>query len=147
MVKSKQANYEEDFYAWALHNAQLLREKKLTEVDIKNIAEEIESMGKSEKRELMNRLAILLAHLLKWKFQPVRRSSSWKYTIKEQRIRLHDLLEESPSLKNALEDKIAHVYEHAVVLVVGETGLSETALPDACPFLLAQLLDKHFFPE
>src|SRR5579872_5517180 len=103
MAKNIQQEYEKDFYAWAVHNARLLRAGKLSEIDVENIAEEIESMGKSEKRELISRLAILLSHLLKWKCQPERRSRSWKLTIKEQRFELIDLLAESPSLKHEIE--------------------------------------------
>lgn len=113
MAKNIHKEYEKDFYAWAIHNAQLLREGKLSEVDIENIAEEIEDMGKSEKRELINRLAVLIAHLLKWKFQSSRRSNSWKYPVKEQRLRLNRLMKESPSLKNELEKRIHEAYEDA----------------------------------
>lgn len=91
MTMKRKQKYEKDFYAWAIHNAKMLRERRLSEIDIENIAEEIESLGKSEKRELLNRLAVLLAHLLKWKFQPAKQSNSWKFTIKEQRFELKDL--------------------------------------------------------
>lgn len=91
--------YEQDFYAWANRNAQLIRAGKLSEIDVENIAEELEGMGRSEKRAFINRLAILLAHLLKWHFQPALRSRSWQYTIRAQRDQLYDLLEDSPSLK------------------------------------------------
>ena len=147
MAKNIHKEYDKDFYAWTVHNAQLLRAGKLVEIDVLNIAEEIESMGKSEKRELTNRLAILLAHLLKWKFQSARRSNSWKYTIKEQRIQLDDLLEESPSLKKLLEKRMNHAYEHAVVIAVKETGLDEKKFPKICPFTFKQCLNQKFFPE
>lgn len=146
MTKRTQQSYEQDFYAWAIHNSKLLREGKLSQIDIEHIAEEIESMGKSEKRELINRLAVLLAHLLKWEFQSERRSNSWKYTIKEQRLRLHTLLKESPSLKKSLQENIPHAYEHAIVIAVGETDLNEKTFPSKCPFSLQQALDKNFFP-
>lgn len=146
MAKTIQNEYEKDFYAWTIHNAQLLREGKLSEIDIENVAEEIESMGKSEKRELINRLAVLLAHLLKWELQSERRSNSWKYTIKEQRLRLQDLLKDSPSLKSSLVENLDHAYEHAMVIAIGETDLSEKKFPKKCPFSLHQILDKEFFP-
>jgi len=145
-MKRKQ-EYEKDFYAWAIHNAQLLREGKLTEIDIENIAEEIESMGKSEKRELINRLAALLAHLLKWKFQVARRSNSWKYTIKEQRLRLTRLISDSPSLKKELEKHIDEAYEDACYMALSETGLNEETFPKKCPFSFEESLSKDFFPE
>jgi hypothetical protein len=146
MNKNAHKKYEKDFYAWTIYNAQLLREGKLSEIDVENIAEEIESMGKSEKRELISRLAVLLAHLLKWEFQSERRSNSWKYTLKEQRLRLHDLLKESPSLKKSLEENLNHAYEHAIMIAVGETDLSEKIFPKKCPFSLQQAFDQDFFP-
>ena len=96
------ANYNKDFYAWLMKNASLLRQHKFSEVDIEHIAEELESMGKSEKRELTSRLTVLLAYLLKWKFQPALRSGSWKNTMLTQRIDILELLENSPSLKYEL---------------------------------------------
>ncbi len=139
--------YDKDFYAWAIHNAVLLRKKRLSEIDIENIAEEIESMGKSEKRELINRLAVLLAHLLKWKFQSERQCKSWELTIKEQRIELIDLLEDSPSLKHELEKKFSHTYQKALLIAEKETGLPQKTFPKKCPFTLKQSLDRKFFPK
>lgn len=146
-MTSKNLSYNKDFYAWAINNARLLRAGKLSEIDIENIAEEIESMGKSEKRELINRLAVLLAHLLKWKFQSTRRSNSWKYTIKEQRLRLNRLLAESPSLKKELEKKLNESYQDACYIALSETGLDEAIFPKKCPFSLRQALEQDFFPK
>ncbi|TAK72854.1 MAG: DUF29 domain-containing protein [Gammaproteobacteria bacterium] len=142
-----QKEYEKDFYAWAIHNAKLLREGNLSKVDIEHVAEEIESMGKSEKRELINRLALLIAHLLKWEYQPGMRGNSWRYTIKEQRIQIIQLLDESPSLKRELENKLEQAYEQAIVSALKETGLSEDIFPEECPFSLKQCLNHHFFPD
>lgn len=139
--------YEKDFYAWTLHNVELMRQGKLSEIDVENIAEEIESMGKSDKRELINRLAVLIAHLLKWKFQSMKKSKSWMYTIKDQRIKLNKLLSDSPSLKSSLGEKMEEAYEHAVVIGISETGLDEATFPKKSPFTLVQILDKDFFPE
>src|SRR5579872_3863392 len=147
MATKRKQEYENDFYAWAIHNAQLLRERKLSEIDIENIAEEIESMGKSEKRELINRLAILLAHLLKWKFQPIKQSKSWQLTIKEQRFQLIKLFEESPSLKHEIELKLEEAYEQAMIIAERETGFEENNFPKNCPFSLKQVLDQKFFPR
>ena len=88
--------YDRDFYAWANEQAALLRAGKLTEADIENIAEEIESMGRSEKRELVSRLTILLQHLLKWQFQPGRHSTSWRLSIENTRLQLEDHLRRQP---------------------------------------------------
>jgi hypothetical protein len=147
MATKRKNEYEKDFYAWAIHNAQLLREGKLSEIDIENVAEEIESMGKSEKRELINRLAILLAHLLKWQFQPIKQSNSWQLTIKEQRFQLIKLFEESPSLKHEIELKLAEAYEQAIIIAERETGVEEKNFPKNCPFSLQQALDQRFFPK
>jgi Domain of unknown function DUF29 len=138
--------YNEDFYAWAVHSAELIRQGKFSEVDTENVAEELESMGRSDKRKLLNRLALLMAHLLKWQFQPARRSNSWKYTIKEQRLKLRDLLEESPSLRHELELKLSHAYEQSVLIAVRQTGLDEASFPKQCPYNLAQCFDE-FLPE
>ena len=99
--------YRQDFYAWAMEQAALLRAGRLDAADIENIAEEIESMGRGEKRELVNRLTVLLMHLLKWNFQPGFRSASWSSGIREQRIRLKNNLEDSPSLKAKLDEAYA----------------------------------------
>lgn len=139
--------YNKDFYAWAIHNAALLRQGKFSEMDVEHVAEEIESMGKSEKRELINRLAILLSHLLKWQFQPMRRSNSWKCTIKEQRFELIDLLKESPSLKHELEKQLIHAYQKALLIAEKETGLAQKTFPKHCPFSLKQTINQKFFPE
>ncbi|OGT44797.1 MAG: hypothetical protein A3F42_02470 [Gammaproteobacteria bacterium RIFCSPHIGHO2_12_FULL_37_34] len=147
MAKSLSKRYEKDFYAWAIHNAQLLRAGKLLEVDAEHVAEEIESMGKSEKRELINLLALLIAHLLKWQHQVIRRSKSWELTIKEQRFELTDLLEESPSLRHELEKQLSHAYKKALLIAEKETGLEQKHFKKQCPFTLKQMLHQKFFPE
>ncbi len=140
-------NYEQDFYSWLMYNAQLLKEKRFTELDIENIAEELESMGKRDKRELLSRLTVLLAHLLKWQFQPVRRSKSWERTIDEQREQIYLILSDSPSLKYQLENEIAHAYNLAVKSAAKETGLKKTIFPETCPFAWEQILDENFYPD
>lgn len=146
MMNQLQQVYDKDFYAWSLQSADLLRQRKFSELDIEHIAEEIESMGNRDKRELINRLAVLVAHLLKWQYQPSRRSKSWKLTVKEQRIQVLQLLEESPSLKHEITLKFNAAYEQAIVMAEIETGLEESIFPKECPFLLDQCLDHNFFP-
>lgn len=143
----KQAKYDKDFYAWAMSNAELIRQHKFSELDIDHIAEELESMGKSEKRELASRLAVLIAHLLKWKFQINRRSVNWKLTIKEQRIGILRLLRQSPSLKCELDSTLGDAYEEAVIIAARQTGLEEDLFPQNCPFNFEEYLDHSFFPE
>jgi hypothetical protein len=142
-----QQEYAKDFYAWALHNAALIRSGKFSEVDIEHVAEEIESMGRSDKSKLTNRLGILMTHLLKWQYQPNRQSRSWLLTIKEQRIRAHNLLRASPSLKYDIEQSLENAYEIAVIMAAKETGLEESVFPKKCPFSFAQCLNSDFLPE
>jgi hypothetical protein len=132
--------YEKDLYGWAMQTAQALREGRLSEADIEHIAEELEDMGRSEKRALTNRLAVLLRHLLKWRHQPKRRGNSWGYTIEEQRVRIAKLLEDNPSLKHELEGMVSHAYRLAVLRAAKEIGISKAVFPDICPFTLEQIL-------
>lgn len=139
--------YEHDFHAWANEQAALLRAGQLALADIDNIAEEIESMGRSEKRELVSRLTVLLVHLLKWRYQPTFRGTSWSLTIKEQRYRLADHLRDNPSLKAQFPAAIHDAYRLAVVGAQRETGLAEDAFSDRCPFTQAEIADQAFWPE
>lgn len=147
MAKKAQYKYESDFYAWTIRSAQLLREGKFSEVDIEHVAEEIESMGKSEKRELINRLAVLIAHLLKWQFQQERRSNSWKYTIEEQRDEVLELIEESPSLKYEIQEKLERAYRKAILWAATEMGVNKSMFPKQCPFSTENTLNKDFYPD
>ncbi|MGB5832189.1 MAG: DUF29 domain-containing protein [Thiohalocapsa sp.] len=138
--------YEQDFYAWSNEQVSLLRAGKLREADIANIIEEIESMGRSERRELVNRLVVLLLHLLKWRFQPALRGNSWRLSIKEQRIRLASHLADNPSLKSKLDEAILQAYRLAAIEAERATGLLESSFPSDCPFLFEQLMDDSFWP-
>ena len=141
--------YEQDFYAWTQEQATKLRSSELATLDLEHLAEEIESMGRSERREFLNRLAVLLAHLLKWRYQPERRGSgkSWRATIKEQRRQVRRVLKDSPSLHHGLENNFAEAYGDAIQKVVRETPLEETDLPEECPFTLEQVLDTEYWPD
>jgi Domain of unknown function DUF29 len=139
--------YQTDFYAWAMEQASLLRAGRLDAADVANIAEEIESMGRGEKRELVNRLTILLLHLLKWRFQPGFRSPSWNSTIREQRIRLRDHLDDNPSLKAQLDEALKRAYRLAVIGAARETGLPETEFPKSAPYRFEQAMDDEFWPD
>src|SRR5580698_11209673 len=107
------SDHDRDFYAWANKQAALLRAGKLDEADFEHIAEEIESMGRTEKRELVSRLSVLLLHLLKWRFQPEKRGPSWEASIRVQRNRLADHLDDNPSLKPLLPKALASAYRDA----------------------------------
>jgi len=138
--------YERDFYAWANEQAALLRAGNLSAADIEHIAEEIESMGRTEKRELVSRLAVLLLHLLKWQFQPERRSASWEGTIRVQRRDLADHLVDNPSLGSKLSEAIGRGYGNAAILAPGETGLPRATFPATCPWPFEQIIDEAFWP-
>ncbi len=140
-------NYETDFYAWATEQARLLRAGRLAEADIENIAEEIDSMGRSEKRELVSRLTVLLAHLLKWQFQPSLRGNSWRLTIIEQRGQLEEHLKDNPSLRGKLPDSIGTAYRFALLVAQKETGLSEGSFPATCPWSVEQVMAGDYLPD
>jgi Domain of unknown function DUF29 len=139
--------YDRDFYAWASEQAALLRARRFGEADIENIAEEIESMGRSEKRELVSRLTILLLHLLKWQFQPGRRSASWRLSIDNTRLQLEDHLNDNPSLKSQLNEATRSAYRRAVNEAVVETGFAREAYPSECPYSFEQAMDQNFWPD
>lgn len=139
--------YDHDFYAWTNEQAGLLRAGKLSEADLEHIAEEIESMGKSEKRELISRLTVLLLHLLKWEFQPMRRGASWRLSIANTRDALTDHLADNPSLRSVLEASVETAYRRAHRDAALETGLSENTFPSTCPWLFSQMMDENFWPE
>ena len=108
-------SYEKDFYSWTQEQADLLRNGQFNNLDIPNLIEEIETMGRSEKRELESRLTILLLNLLKWKYQEVRRGRSWQLSIDEQRLQFCKTLNENPGLKPALDEIIKDAYKLAVI--------------------------------
>lgn len=140
-------NYEQDFYGWTQEQAALLRAGQLNDLDIANLIEEVESMGRSEKRELESRLVILLHHLLKWHFQPVRRGRSWQLTIKAQRIDFFKVLRDNPGLKPRLQQCLIDAYQSAVIRASQETGLDESDFPAECPWSFEQITDNNFYPD
>ncbi len=141
--------YEQDFQAWALENAALLRQGRLADIDVLHIAEELESMGASERRELQSRLRMLVRHLLKYQYQPERRGKSWLLTIGHQRDAIEILLKQSPSLRPLLDDaeEMADIYTKAVRDAVIETELDRHLFPVRCPYAIDQLLDGDFLPD
>ncbi len=141
------ADYEEDFYAWTVEQARLLRAGEFSAIDVENIAEEIESMGHSDRREIKSRLIVLLAYLLKWQLQPERQSRSWSAAIREQRRKVEELLSELPSLRPAIPEILPVAYAEAREDAAEESGLAETAFPEACPFTPDEVLSRTFLPE
>ncbi len=143
---SNSSLYERDFYAWANEQAALLRTRRLSEADIENIAEEIESMGRSEKRELVSRLTVLLLHLLKWQAQPGLRGNSWRRSIEIQRIAVESHLGDNPSLKSMLAAALQEAYRVARLEAQSETGLPDAVFPASCPWQFEQAMNEHFWP-
>ena len=139
--------YEHDYYTWALKQARALKEHRSEDLDWKNLAEEIEDLGKSERRELQNRLEVLLAHLLKWQFQPKRRSRIWKATIAVQRVKLRQLLDQNPGLKPSLSSVLAQAYEPARIEVASRLPAATAEQPPkSCPWTFQQVMDDTFLP-
>ena len=141
------ANYEYDFYAWANEQAALLRAGKLAQADVEHIAEEIESMGKTEKRELVSRLRVLMLHLLKWQFQPLGRTASWEASIGVQRLDLAEHLKDNPSLKPYVPEAIETAFKGALLETAAETKLPKSTFPPTCPYSFDQMMDAEFWPD
>lgn len=143
-----QTSYKSDYYLWTAEQATMLKQGRLSELDIENLAEEIESMGKSEQRELQSRMKILICHLLKWKYQPTHRGNSWHRTIVGQRSDIPDVLETSPSLQNHLDDEVwlHKVWQSAVKLAAAETGLPLQTFPVRPLWSASLMLSDDFFP-
>lgn len=141
--------YEADVVAWSIEQAELLRSGKLSELDIEHVADEIESVGRSEQRELAKRMSILLAHLLKWQVRPSRRGASWEAVIQTQREIISRRIKRTPSLKNCLADLDwwAASWSDAIALAAEETELNLSNTPRMCPWQYAQLMDRTFFPK
>lgn len=139
--------YHTDIVAWANEQARLIRARQFDQLDLEHLAEEIEDVGKSEIRELESRMAVLLAHLLKWHRQPERQGASWTRTIKEQRRGVLRRLEKTPSLKAMLGDPDwwADVWSDAVMRAIADTGLD--TFPESCPWAATQVLREGWLPS
>jgi len=138
--------YDGDYYGWLVRQAALLGARRFAEVDLANLIDEIEDLGRSEKREIENRLGVLLVHLLKWQFQPAQRSGGWQSTIIEQRARLLKRLQESPSLRNYPREVRKEEYALARERAAAESGLALTTFAKSCPYTIDQVLDPDFLP-
>ena len=137
--------YERDFVAWTERQAALLRAGDVSALDLEHLAEEIESVGSSERRELRSRLVRLLQHLLKWRFQPELRCRSWATTIRVQRDDIAGILEDSPSLRPRVTHILPQAYRRGRDQALDETGLF--ALPEECPWTAEQVLSQDFLPD
>ncbi|MEI7867224.1 MAG: DUF29 domain-containing protein [Candidatus Methylumidiphilus sp.] len=139
-------NYETDHDAWALNQSALLRAGQLNALDLEHIADELEEIMGNNRRELHRRLRVLIGHLLKWQFQPGKRTSSWRSTIRIQRDDIEDMIAENPSLKRLIPEKIASAYPKAVALASDETGFPRKTFPAVCPYTETEILDEEFWP-
>jgi hypothetical protein len=139
--------YDQDLHAWIEEDVGLLREGRLSEVDVIHLGDELEDMAKGEQRAFASRLGVLLAHLLKWQHQPERRGSSSINTIAEQRLQLDGLLEQGPSLARQLPSRIERAYRYGVKTAAKEIGIEESRFPDHYPYSENQILDPDFWPS
>jgi hypothetical protein len=142
-----ETRYETDFYAWLQTQAAHLRAKEWNGLDIDNLAEELDTLGRSERNAVWSHLRILLLHMLKWAYQPERRGRSWRRSILLARQHLNRRLQDSPSLWPELPTFVVEAYADARHLAVVETDLPITAFPEACPWTPDQLQDEAFLPE
>jgi hypothetical protein len=139
--------YEEDYYLWLEKTAQILKEGNLQRLDLPNLIEEIEDMGRSEKRAVKSNLIIVLMHLLKYNYQQEKRSNSWRFTIKEHRRRLREEFQTSPSLKRYCLETFGECYQDARDLAATETGLPIDTFPPASPFTFEEALNPDYLPD
>ncbi len=139
--------YDKDTYTWALSQADALRRRSANEIDWENVAEEIESVGRSQESELYSRFSVLLMHLLKWAYQPQMRSRSWSATVRTQRKAIKRVIRKNPGLQPVLGETFADSYENARIDAAAETNLPEEAFPEGPPFSVEQSMDEDFWPE
>jgi Domain of unknown function DUF29 len=141
-------SYETDVVEWANEQARLIRAGRLDQLDLTHIAEEIEDVGKSEQRELASRMVVLLAHLLKWQYQPARQSKSWQHTLRTQRKEVAFVLAEAPSLRTKFSDAawLDIIWAKAKSMAESETGLDLDMFPESCPWAIANVLDEGWYP-
>lgn len=151
LKKPEPSPYDLDFYAWTQDQGAKLRARAAFDnrgdIDWENVAEEIESLGRSDRREIRSRLEVLLLHLLKWQFQPSKRKVGWRSTIDEQRRRLRLVLVDSPSLRAFPQEALEQAYGFAVVGAAEETELPERSFPAQCPYPLDDIMNDSFYPE
>jgi Domain of unknown function DUF29 len=138
--------YDTDLFLWAQTNAQLLRERRFSELDIEHIIEEIEDMGKSEFRALESHLLVLMVHLLKWEYQPAYRCGSWRGSIDNARFACAKNIRDNPSFKPRLSTAVREEYPQARKSASYETGLPLTTFPITCTYTMEQILDEEWLP-
>ena len=143
---ANETSYDADFFLWTQQQAARLRQGRWSQIDAANLAEEIESMGKSDRRAIISHLAIILLHLLKWRYQPERRGTSWRLSIRNGRQEVDWIVNDSPSLRRQLSELIESVYPMARENAADETGLALDVFPEQCPFTVEQVIGDDW-PE
>ena len=138
----KPSLYDTDYVAWLEEQVAHLRAGRLRALDVANVAEELESLMKKERRQLENRLEVLILHLLKWDHQPDQRSNRWRSAVAEQRRRLGRLLQDSPGLKHEVGPMCRKAYPGAVQGAAIETQVSETTFPQTLPYSVEQIFER-----
>ncbi|HEX6142530.1 MAG TPA: DUF29 domain-containing protein [Geminicoccaceae bacterium] len=138
--------YEQDFVRWTEDQAAALRAGRLDALDLEHLAEETDSSGGRDRRELDSRLEVLVMHLLKWRYQPRKRTGSWESTIRTQRREIAKLLGQSPSLRREVDAMIADAHATARRNAAAETALPLDTFPEACPFTAERVLEDEWLP-
>lgn len=139
--------YDKDYYLWLKTTINKLQNQQFKEIDVNHLIEELEALGRTEKKALRSYLRLIVMHLLKWQYQPNKRSKSWKITIRNNRFEVEESLEDNPSLRTQLSEFLEQCYPRARVEASDETGLSIAIFPVSCPFTLEQILDNSFLPD
>jgi hypothetical protein len=141
------AGYGEDFYAWSREQAERIRASRPRAIDWENVAEEIEGLGRSDRRRIASDLKVILEHLIKWRYQPEKRKAGWRSTIREHRDRIERIIADSPSLARVPQDTLEAEYRKARAAAIEDTRLPEARVPEICPFGIEDVLDPGFWPE
>ncbi len=139
--------YLADFSSWIDQTAHLLRERRWHEIDVPHLIEEVEDLGKSERRAIASQLTRLLLHLLKWQYQPQRRSDSWLDSITDARTQIELTIADSPSLKYYPAEQLKESYQRARRQAARQTTMAISVFPDACPYSLELVLAEDWLPE
>ena len=145
--RSVSVTYTADFNLWIQRTAQLLRERRWYEIDLEHLIEEIEDLGKSERRGIASQLIRLVLHLLKWQYQPQRRSDSWLDSITDARTQIELAIVDSPSLKNYAAQQLEQSYQPVRRQAAQQTRMPLAVFPDECPYSIDLVLDEGWLPE
>lgn len=147
VIASAVVSYDDDLYAWSKDQAARLRALKPRHVDWEHVAEEIESLGRSDRRSLQSDLKVVLLHLIKWRYKPQKRKPGWRSSINEHRDRIERIIQDSPSLARVPAESLAVEYRKARLQALQDTKLPGGRIPDTCPFSIEQVLDTDFWPK